>query len=484
MQSDRTRREFLTGLGAAGFSIPRLASAAPELPNIVYILADDLGWGDLDCYNDRSAVPTPNATRFASQGVRFTDMHSPSAVCTPTRYGILTGRYCWRSRLKKGVLLGYSPNLIEENRLTVPLLLKQKGYYTAGVGKWHLGLGNAEQTDYSKPLVPGPGSHGFDYYFGIPASLDMAPYLYFENERTVEQPTSNTPGQNSPRGVFWRGGAIAPGFDIPGVLPTLTDKAVSIIRERANKPNPFFLYLAMSGPHTPWVPQKPYLGRSQAGLYGDFVAEVDGMLGRVLRAIDESGAAGRTLVVFTSDNGAHWTVEDKELYTHRANANWRGEKADIWDAGHRIPFIARWPGHFRAGSTSGELGCLTDLMGTVAGIVDTPLPRDGGEDSYNLLPAMLGRGGKPIREAIVHHSSEGMFSIRQAEWKLELGLGSGGFTAPQHVDPAPGGQQGQLYNVVEDPTESNNLWLKKPDIVKRLSELLEKYKDQGYSRPM
>src|SRR4051794_12423239 len=229
------RRSFLGSLAA----LP--AMAAPRLPNIVYVLADDLGWGDLRCYNAESAIPTPHADRFASQGMRFTDMHSSSAVCTPTRYGIMTGRYCWRSPLKSGVLWGYSPNLIEPGRLTVPAMLKRQGYYTAGVGKWHLGLGSAEKTEYAKPLRPGPVDHGFDYYFGIPASLDMDPYLYFENDRAVEQPTAETPGQNAPRGVFWRPGPIAPGFDIPQVLPTLTSKAESIVRERTGKSQPLFL---------------------------------------------------------------------------------------------------------------------------------------------------------------------------------------------------------------------------------------------------
>jgi arylsulfatase A-like enzyme len=470
------------GLGAA--ALASAAAAEPRRPNIVYILADDLGWGDLGCYNAKSAVPTPNADRLASQGMRFTDMHSPSAVCTPTRYGILTGRYCWRSRLKKGVLWGYSPNLIEQNRLTLAGMLKKRGYYTAGVGKWHLGLGMEEKVDYAKPLRPGPLDHGFDYYFGIPASLDMDPYVYFENDRVVEAPTSSTAGEKEPRGVFWRAGAMAPSFQIPEVLPTLTERAVRIIRERAAKSQPYFLYFALSGPHTPWVPKKEFQGRSQAGLYGDFVAQVDDTLGRVLKAIEESGKASNTLIVFTSDNGADWKIADKQKFAHRANADWRGEKADIWDGGHRIPFLARWPAAVRAGSVSDELGCLTDFFATAAEIVGLKLPKDAAEDSYSLLPALEGRKTKPIREAIVHHSSEGMFSIRQGEWKLELGLGSGGFSPPRTEKPTPGGPLGQLYNLRRDPGETENLWLKEPATVKRLTLLLEQYQRQGYSRPM
>jgi arylsulfatase A len=475
------RRSFLRTFAAGGAAVLH-GSAASDRPNIVYILADDLGWGDLECYNRDSAIRTPNANEFAKQGMRFTDMHSGSAVCTPTRYGIMTGRYCWRTSLKSGVLWGYSPNLIEKGRLTVPGLLKRKGYYTAGVGKWHLGLGDQEKTDYSKPLHPGPIDHGFDYYFGIPASLDMDPYLYFENDRAVRPPTAHTAGRKEPRGVFWREGPIAPGFEIPEVLPTLAEKAVGIIRERAGKPQPFFLYLALTAPHTPWVPKKAFANRSKAGLYGDFVAQVDDTLGRVLRAIEETGSAGNTLVIFTSDNGADWKIEDKKKFAHRANANWRGEKADIWEGGHRIPFIARWPGKIRAGSTSDQLGCLTDFMATAASVIGMTLPKNAGEDSYDLLPALLGTARKPIRDAIVHHSVDGVFSIRDGDWKLELGLGSGGFSPPKHLEPVAGGPKGQLYNLAKDPAETKNLWLKHPDVVARLTALLGKYKEQGYSR--
>ena len=481
------RREFCRALacGSAALTTP-LAAASRRPPNIVYLLADDLGWGDLDCYNPDSAVPTPYTNRFAEQGVRFTDMHSPSSVCTPTRYGILTGRYCWRSRLKSGVLQGYSPALIEPGRLTVPAMLRQRGYYTAGVGKWHLGLGDREKTDYTQPLRPGPLDIGFDSYFGIPSSLDFEPYLYFENDRVVEQPTSTTKGATQPpRGVFWRPGAIAPHFQFPEVLPTLTDKAVSIVRERARNPRqPFFLYFALSAPHTPWVPVQPFLGRSKAGLYGDFVAQVDDSFGRVLRALDEAHLADNTLVIVTSDNGAHWTPEDKAAWPHRANADWRGMKADIWDAGHRIPFLARWPGKIKPATVSNQIGCLTDLMATAADIVDFKLPNNAAEDSYDLLPALLGRARSPIRQAVVHHSNQGMFSIREQNWKLELGLGSGGFSTPVSLDPVPGGPQGQLYDLAKDPAESDNVYLQHPDVVVRLTALLDRYRQQGYSRAM
>ncbi len=379
---------------------------------------------------------------------------------------------------------GYSPDLIEPGRLTMPLMLKQHGYFTCGVGKWHLGLGTEEKTDFSKPLRPGPMDHGFDYYFGIPASLDMAPYLYFENDHVVEQPSSLTPGSKEPRGVFWRPGPIAPHLRLEDVLPTIASKAVGLTHDHMGKGKPpMFLYCALPAPHTPWLPLPAYRGRSKAGDYGDYVAEVDDMLGGILSAVKESGEEDNTIFIFTSDNGADWKIEDLARYAHRANAHWRGEKADIWEAGHRIPFLIRWPGHIRAGSVSGELGCLTDVMASVAAINGVKLPDNAAEDSYDLSQAFLGRNGGPIRPDIIDHSIDGMFAMRRGKWKLKEGLGSGGFSAPKRVDPAPGGPKGQLYDLSKDPHELDNLYQKRPEIVDELSTLLEKYRQQGYTRP-
>ncbi len=472
-----SRRQILGAMAAA--PLP----AAPRLPNIVYILADDLGWGDPRCYNPDSKIPTPNIDKLASQGVRFTDMHSPSSVCTPTRYGILTGRYCWRSKLKQGVLVGDSPNLIEPGRPTVASLLKSRGYRTGAVGKWHLGLGSQAKADYGQRLSPNPNDHGFDYFFGIPASLDFEPYVYVENDRAVEPPTSSTPGRNEPRGVFWRGGGMAPSFDFEQCLPTLTSKAVKFIEESASKPSPFFLYFPLTGPHTPWLPLKQWQGKSGAGIYGDFVAQVDDVLGQVTGALEKAGAAKDTLLVFTSDNGAHWTPEDKAKYPHRANANWRGMKADIHDAGHRIPFLARWPGRIKPGAVSNQLGCLTDLMATAGAASGYRVPDGAGEDSFNLLPAYLGKKSKGMREAVVHHSSMGMFSIRRGNWKLNLGRGSGGFSSPQKVVVKPGEPAGELFDLAADPSESADLYSKRPEKVAELTALLDRYKAEGRSRP-
>lgn len=456
--------------------------SAPSKPNIIYILADDLGAGDLRCYNSASKIPTPDIDKLASQGMRFTDMHSPSSVCTPTRYGILTGRYAWRTRLKKGVLNGESPYLIERDRLTVASMLHGQGYTTAGIGKWHLGLGTAAKTDYAKSLRPGPLDAGFDSYFGIPASLDMPPYLYFENDRTVEQPTKEIGDIREQRGIFWRGGPIAPSFRHIDVLPKLKERAVQFLERQRGASKPFFLYLPLTGPHTPWLPTKEFVGKAKAGPYGDFVTQVDATVGEVMATLERIGQAANTLLILASDNGAHWTPEEIAMHQHRANGNVRGQKADIYDGGHRIPFIARWDGKIAKGAVSNQVGCLTDLMATVAEITGYSLPKNAGEDSYSLAPAMLGATNPAARQAIVHHSSEGMFGIRKGFWKLNLGRGSGGFSTPVNVTPKAGEPEGELYNIAEDPLETNNLYLKHPEKVVELTAVLDQYKREGRSR--
>jgi arylsulfatase A len=498
------RRSFLkaAGIGIASLAIPSCAGvlrngsgiAGSEKPNIVFIMADDMGYGDLGCYNSNSKIPTPNMDRLAAEGMRFTDAHAPSAVCTPTRYGVLTGRYCWRTRLKRGVLNGFSPALIDTKRMTVASLLKQYGYVTACIGKWHLGLGGDKKTDFNKPLVPGPNALGFDYFYGISASLDMPPYCYIENELPIEKPTLTIEAGKASEDGWWRAGAIAPGFKHVEVLPKLTEKAVDYIDDHTKKSpaRPFFMYFPLPAPHCPIAPANFVKGRSKAGGYGDFVVQVDWTIGQVVKALQRNGLTGNTLIIVTSDNGSPARTKIKrdpysimEIYGHYPNGDLRGIKADIWDGGHREPFIARWPGRIPVGKTNDELVCLTDLMATCAAIVGAKLPDDAGEDSFNILPALSGQKlREPIREAIVHHSLSGMFSIRQGKWKLILGLGSGGFTKPQKIEPKPGEPEGQLYNLQDDIAESNNLWSKHPEIVGRLTKLLEKYKEQGRTRPI
>lgn len=478
-------------------------------PNIIYILADDMGYGDLGCLNKDSKISTPNMDKLASQGIYFTDAHSNSAVCTPTRYGILTGRYAFRSRLKKGVLNGFSPSLIEPGRSTVADFLKDNGYQTACIGKWHLGLDWAKK-DESKPIhelksgqkitadfednvnydgrvAGGPADHGFDYSYIIPASLDMAPYCYIRNGKVVENPTSITPGraETDGRGSMRRSGKMSPSFDFQKVLPNFINESVQYINQQKAGGKPFFLYLPLPSPHTPWVPTEEFKNTTKIGNYGDYVAETDFMIGKVLDALEKNGMSGNTIVVVTSDNGSDWKPADIEQSGHHANYIYRGRKADIYEAGHRIPFLARWPGKIPAGTSSNQTMCTTDLFATVASILNKPLPEKGAEDSFNMLAAFEGKSGKaPLRSSIIHHSLGGYFAIRQGKWKLTTALGSGGFTDPRVQEPAAGQSPGTLYDIEKDPEEKVDLYDKNPGIVKELTALLGSYQQQGYSRPM
>jgi arylsulfatase A len=474
-----TRVVLAACLVFAGLVTPTFAAS---LPNIIFVMADDMGQGDLGCYNTRSKIPTPNMDRLAGQGMRFTDAHTPSSVCTPTRYGVLTGRYCWRSKLKSGVLWGYSPALIEPNRLTVATMLKERGYHTGCVGKWHLGLGDQEKVDYSKRLTPGGKEAGFDEFYVIPASLDMDPYVWVHNDRVVEFPTVKDSGSKrrwTGGGGFWRAGPRGKSFSHTDVLPITARKASEFIEKRGKgeSAKPFFLYVPFSAPHTPWLPTKEFAGKSKAGHYGDFTTQVDWCVGEIMKALDRTGAAKNTLIIVTSDNGSHWRQQDVKQYKHDAHNGRRGMKADIHEAGHRVPFIARWPGKIKPGSISHQTICLTDFTATAAAVVGHDIPNDAAEDSYNLLPVLLGKtGDKPIREATVHHSLSGMFAIRKGRWKLVLGLGSGGFTNPRNIKPKPAGPKGQLYDLEADPSEKNNVWSQQPKVVAELTTLLKQYR--------
>lgn len=405
---------------------------AAERPNIVLILADDLGVGDVACLNAKSKIRTPNLDRLAREGTTFADAHSPSAVCTPTRYGLLTGRYAWRTRLKSGVLLGWGEPLIEPSRPTLASLLKRQGYVTACVGKWHLGLdwkslpkgasakkGEGWQTDYAKPFGGGPTSLGFDQFFGISASLDMPPYVYLEGDRATAIPTTEK--------TWVRKGPAAADFEAIDVLPKTTERAVAFIREQApaaKKGTPFFLYFPLTSPHTPVVPTPEWKGKSDAGEYGDFVAQTDDVVGKIMNALETSGVANDTLVIFTSDNGAapYVVVALEQRFGHFSSGSLRGYKADIWEGGHRVPFFARWPGVVPAGATSHETICHVDFLATFASLVGEKLPKNAGEDSYDLTPALRGeKRAQPIREAMVLHSLRGVFGIRQGDWMLCLG---------------------------------------------------------------
>ena len=470
------------------------ASIKKNAPNIVYILADDMGYGDLSSLNPKSGIQTPHMDKMLKEGVHFTEAHTNSSVCTPTRYGIITGRYAWRSSLKKGVLHGYKPALIEESRPTVASYLKSNGYTTACIGKWHIGLGmqpkdgdktikakdGVSNVDFSKPIKD-PSDLGFDYSYIMPASLDIPPYLYIENGKAVELPTEFTKGKNAGRGVMWRPGEKAPSFVFEQVLDNFTKKSVSFIQDQKEVDSPFFLYFPLTAPHKPWLPVGEAIGKSEAGLYGDYVTMVDDAVGAVVTALEESGQLENTLIIVTSDNGANWTERDQELYTHRANYIFKGRKADIYEGGHRVPYIAKWPGVIPAGLKSDQLMCTTDLFATLSGILKQPTIKNGAEDSYNMWPAYTANVKKPIREAVVHHSLYGMFSIRKGKWKFTPELGSGGFTKPKNIEPKRNEAPGTLYDMINDPTEKNNLYKEHPEVVEELSSLLEKYKKQGYS---
>ena len=474
------------------------AESKADKPNIVYILADDLGYGDVHCLNpQRGKIKTPNLDRLAAQGMTFTDAHSGSSVCTPTRYGVLTGRYAWRTRLQSGVLYGFAPPLIAPGRLTVPAFLKQHGYSTTCVGKWHLGMTMAldaasvqkdkidrqevASADWSTPIKDGPTSCGFDTYFGISASLDMPPFAYIENDRFTQPATCTK--------KFVREGPAAADFEAADVLPTFARKACETIAARAadaKAGKPFFLYLPLNAPHTPILPSKEWQGKSGLGDYGDFVMQTDAVVGDVLEALEKNGLAENTLVIVTSDNGCSPAADTGRLEAqgHFASAQFRGYKADIWDGGHRVPFLVRWPGKVKAGSRSAQTICHTDLLATCADILGTKLPDTAGEDSASLLPVLLGKDTQPVHEAVVHHSIKGNFAIRQGRWKLELCPGSGGWSKPRDAEALKQGLPTiQLYDLDADPAEARNVQAENPETVERLTRLLERYVANGRSTP-
>ena len=466
------------GLAALWFSVG-LALPAADRPNIVFILADDLGYGDVQCLNpQRGRIPTPNLDRMAGQGMTFTDAHSGSAVCTPTRYGLLTGRYAWRSRLQQGVLDGYVPPLIAADRLTVPALLRQHGYHTACLGKWHLGftIEGADKTGGRKTAAEdgggrflgaplgartsdGPTTRGFDFFYGFHHARMME--SLFENDLVT---------------------AMVKPADM---LPRLTRRAVDYITARAQTRQPFFLYLALNSPHTPIVPSQAWLGKSGLGDYADFVMETDWAVGEVLAALDHAAAGSNTLAIFTSDNGCSPAAKVGELERkgHFPSAQFRGYKADIWDGGHRVPFLVRWPGRVPAGARNGAVICLTDFMATAAELVGARLPANASEDSFSFLPELLG-AGNTRRDAIVHHSIQGRFAIRQGSWKLALCPGSGGWGSPKDGEAKKQKLPDvQLYDLSNDSGEKQNLQSTHPEVVRQLTALLGKVVADGRSTP-
>lgn len=499
---------FLSGFA----SISNLHAERP-LPNVVFILADDWGMGDIKFYGgERCKIDTPNMDQLAAKGMAFTDAHSSSSVCTPTRYGVLTGRYNWRSELKSGVLNGFSQALIKPGRETVASMLKAAGYHTGMVGKWHLGmrfpttdgkpascsaktveeLATKCNVDWKGQIQNGPVSVGFDYYWGFSASLDMPPYIWIENDRFVGECTTIK--------AFFRPGPAHADFEDYDVLPTLAQKAAAYVTERAEAKNPFFLYMPLNSPHTPISPSKAFQGKSKLGPYGDFVMETDWAVGEVVKAVEAAGIADNTLIIVTADNGcspaAERGITDDQLQFTMANGvpddmskhypsiTYRGHKADIYEGGHRVPFVARWDGTVKAGSKSADPVCLVDLFATCAEIAGVEVADNVAEDSVSLLPVLKGTATAPLREAVVHHSINGSFAIRKGNWKLAFCPGSGGWS-----DPRPGRKdltgmpENQLFDLSMDHSEQNNVIAKHPEEAKELTELMANYVNRGRSTP-
>ena len=473
-----------------------LLGPAPRVPNIVIVLADDLGYGDVGYLNSQSQIPTPNLDALAGQGMAFLDAHSPSAVCTPTRYGLLTGRYAWRTRLQRGVLNGYGEPLIAPNRETLGSFLGATGYRTAVIGKWHLGLGFAKndlgEFDFEEPIDDGPHTHGFDESYIIPASLDYPPYVYIRDGEITGFPLGQQSGMEFPR--YMRAGELASDFDPADVLDELIRQATGFIQRQASDGSPFLLYLPLTAPHKPVWPAQRFEGTTELGPYGDFIVQVDAAVGDVVNALDQAGVGDNTLLIFTSDNGSFMSrldgLDDRDhtddsaikayrAGNHTANHVYRGTKADIWEGGHRVPFFARWPGEIEPGSTREEVISLTDVFATVAEIVGKELPNNAAEDSFSLLPLLRGKPWARPRAAVTHHSIQGMFAIRDGRWKLVAGNGSGG-----REDPIgqPFKRPYQLFDIASDPSEQSNVYDQHPAVAQRLERELEGIRSWDRSR--
>ena len=466
-----------------------LSIAQADQPNIIFIYADDMGIGDVS--HTTGLAPTPHIDRMAAEGMRFTDAHSASAVCTPSRYSLLTGRYSWRTRLTAHVFNSpdYAP-LIEPDEPTVASFLKDNGYHTACVGKWHLGIQwqykenfkftkekRAKQgwdIDFTKPALVTPTSNGFDSFYGIAASLDMTPYLYIDNEQAVITELGAK--------MKGRKGPMDGAFRTDGCLQTFAEKSVTYIDERAKEDKPFFLYLPLTSPHSPVVPSKAWLGKSGLGRYGDFLMETDWVVGEVLASLDKHDLAKNTLVLFSTDNGCSPSGNIPNLIKqgHYPNGNLRGHKADIYEGGHRVPFIVRWPAVVNPNTVTSRLTCQTDFTRTCADILGVELAENAGVDSVSFLPTLKDPSNTE-RDAVVHHSINGSFALRQGDWKLILCKGSGGWSAPKPGESPEEAPEVQLFNLAEDLGETKNLQAEHPERVAAMTQVLKRFVDKGRS---
>jgi arylsulfatase A-like enzyme len=471
-----------------------------DRPNVVVILADDLGWGDVRANQPEGKIATPRLDQLASEGVRFTDAHSDAAVCTPTRYGLMTGRHSWRSRLKRGVLGGLSPCLLEPDRPTVASFLHSHGYRTACIGKWHLGLDwvvlpgktvmplgveldwQTQNVDYAQPISRGPTHVGFDSFFGIAASLDMVPYTYILNDRVVNLPTERMSfpmvhGRPDIRSS--RPGPGAPGFRDDQVLPDFLSRAVASIESFAqeDRAQPFFLYLPLAAPHTPVAPTEPWRGKSGLNAYADFVMQTDAAIGTVMDTLDRTGLREKTILIVSSDNGfaPMADAEQLERLGHRPSGPFRGYKADLYEGGHRVPLIVSWPGRYEAGRVVSAVVCLNDLFATLADVMDEPLPPGSAEDSVSFKTLLEGQTAE-VRQDLISLSQNGSLAIREQHWKLLTCPDSGGWSFPRPgVDNTSKLPRMQLFDLRNDPGEQKNLAESRPEIVERLRDRLERY---------
>lgn len=494
----KTKAILVLLLFATSFYNCKTAESEKDVkPNVIFILADDLGYGDISCYNENSKIKTPNIDQMAEHGVMFTDAHTSSSVCTPTRYGIITGRYNWRSSLKSGVLSGFSKALIPSERVTVAKFLQQNGYKTANIGKWHLGwdwviteeadksrdnLNARPKVDYSKPISNGPTSLGFDYSFSFCGSLDMAPYVWVENDKATMVPTKKTVDKGSQ--TWWREGLTSDDFVHERVLPDVSKKTVEFINENANGDQPFFIYMPLPAPHTPILPTKEFKGKSGLdNIYGDFVLMVDDVVGQVRSALEANGISENTILIFTSDNGCSPQADFAQLESkgHDPSYIFRGHKADIFEGGHRVPYLVQWPQKVKPGKSE-QLLCTTDLFATVADLIGAELRDEMAEDSYSFLPALHVKSNAETRKSIVHHSINGSFAYRKGKYKLNFCSGSGGWSAPRpNSKEAKNLPQLQLYNLKEDIAEEKNIQDQHPEIVEQFRSELTKIVNQGRS---
>ena len=469
---------------------------AGDRPNIVIMLADDFGVGDIQAHYPENKIATPHLDQLVRQGMSFTDAHSPSAVCSPTRYGILTGRYAWRTRLQEWVIAAYEPPLIERDRTTLPGWLRRQGYHTACIGKWHLGWTwpgpqpgkmTAERNgqrhlswDFTQRIADGPLDRGFDSYFGVDLP-NMPPFTYIEGDRVAELPSAAfepDPSEGVVLPNFFEGCPAAPGWRMQHILPEITRRAADYIREQAEQQQPFFLYFSLTSPHEPVVPSENFRGRSGIAPIADFVMETDWSVGQVVEAIDEAGIADNTLVIFTADNGhSHYTGWDQLVEAgHLPSGPYRGHKGDVWEGGHRVPLVMRWPKQVEPGSESDQLVCLVDLFAMCAQVVDAPLPRNAAEDSLSFLTSALGTGSGP-RTSLVSHSNGGEFAFRKGPWKLVFK------NVDRKLEKSRGkSRQIELYRLDTDIDESNNLADQHPKLVRSLMADLQLLIDRGASR--